>query len=388
MNNFILSFPLCYFIFLLAFVGLPSSSLGADTAVTEKKVRQLQKDIRKLEAQLKEFKGESKNLQTALRSSETKAGKLSQAIRANQREITEGLEQLKDLGQEQNRLKQARKEQAESLRKQLLAAYRMGRQDQIKLLLNQQNPERLSRILRYYEYLNRSKIESIEIYEQTLTSLAEVETEIAGRQLQLEQRQTQLKHNSEQLEANRRQRKKALGQLKRQISGGDKRLQGLKSDRQRLQQVLKQLQQTLKKIDLSWESKEFSQFKGKLKWPTKGRVIQSYGSRTVQGIKNEGMLISAPMGRQVTAVHHGRVVFSDWLRGFGLLMIVDHGNGYMSLYGHNESLLKEVGDWVSTSEKIATVGDSGGLSSTGLYFAIRYKGQPYNPKPWLRRNQG
>ncbi|WP_083704579.1 murein hydrolase activator EnvC [Motiliproteus sp. MSK22-1] len=356
--------------------------------MTEKKVRQLQKNIRKLETQLKEFKGESKSLQTALRGSEKKAGKLSQAIRVNQQQISEGQKQLKALAEEQNRLKEAQVEQAEILRKQLLAAYRMGRQDQIKLLLNQKNPERLSRILRYYEYLNRSKIESIALYQQTLASLTDVEREIAARQQQLEQRQSQLKRNSEQLEASRRQRKKALGQLKRQISGGDKRLQRMKSDRQRLQQVLKQLQQTLKKIDLSWESKEFSQFKGKLKWPTKGRVVRSYGSRTDQGIKNEGILISAPMGRQVTAVHHGRVVFADWLRGFGLLIIVDHGNGYMSLYGHNESLLKEVGDWVSTSEKIATVGDSGGLSSTGLYFAIRYKGQPYNPKPWLRRSQG
>jgi len=369
-------------------VFLPALSVAADSGATKKQISKLQTDIRKLEAQLREFKGESKSLQSQLRNSELRSGKLSHSINTNQTEINAGGERLKALALEQQRLELERQTQAQVLALQLQAAHRVGRQDQIKLLLNQQKPERLSRILRYYEYLNRSRIESIALFEETLFSLAEVETEISQRQQELQQRQKLLKQNSEQLEVSRRQREKALGQLKQQITGSDKRLQQLKADRQRLQVVLKKLQQTLEQIDLAWESKEFVQLKGKLKWPTTGKVVRGYGNRSSQGIKSEGIVIRAPMGRQVRAVHHGRVVFSDWLRGFGLLLIVDHGSGYMSLYGHNQSLFKEVGDWVSASEKIATVGDSGGLSNTGLYFAIRYKGQPSNPKPWLSRRQG
>ncbi len=162
----------------------------------------------------------------------------------------------------------------------------------------------------------------------------------------------------------------------------------MKADQERLQGIIEQLQQSLEKADLDWQNTAFRSLKGKLQWPVSGRLAAGYGSRNAQGMKSEGIVISAPAGRPVAAVHHGRVVFSDWLRGFGLLIIIDHGSGYMSLYGHNQTLLKEVGDWVAAQEPIATVGDSGGLSDAGLYFAIRYKGRPYNPQPWLSPNQG
>ncbi len=377
------------FITLLLF-GLGGAAVGhaANAKLTEKQIRSLQNEIKTLEGQLRQFKGDSKSVEAEIRRTEIDAGKLTQAIRKNKRQVTAGEKQLTELQQRQQGLDLARQEQAEVLAQQLAAAYRIGQQDQLKLLLNQQHPERLSRMLRYYQFLNRSRVETIERYQQTLSSLAAVESNIIDQQDLLKTEQGALKSNSKQLKASRSQRVQALKKLKLQINSADKRLGRLKADRSRLQTVLKKLQQTLKKIDLAWESAEFRQLKGKLKWPTKGKVVRSYGSRTAQGIKNEGLLIRAPMGRSVKAVHHGRVVFSDWLRGFGLLIIVDHGSGYMSLYGHNQSLLKEVGDWVSGNERIATVGDSGGLSETGLYFAIRYKGQPYNPKPWLSKRRG
>ncbi|MCW8884808.1 MAG: peptidoglycan DD-metalloendopeptidase family protein, partial [Motiliproteus sp.] len=357
---------------LLSQLGWSLSVSAADAKATEKQIRQLQSEIKTLEKQLKHFKGESQTVEASIRRSEIAAGKFSQAIRVNQKKMATVDRQLSELGEEQQRLEQAKVVQAEVLAQQLAAAYRIGRQDQLKLLLNQQHPERISRLLQYYQYLNRSRVEAIAIFQQTLDSLADVERNIDQQQQQLKSERAELKNNSEQLDQSRRQRVQALKQLRGEIKGTDKRLGRLKQDRKRLQQVLKQLQQTLKKIDLAWQSKEFRQLKGKLSWPTKGRVIQGFGSRAVQGIKNEGMLIKAPMGRNVRAVHHGRVVFSDWIRGFGLLIIVDHGSGYMSLYGHNQSLLKEVGDWVSANETIATVGDSGGLDQPGLYFAIRY----------------
>ena len=389
LTSFISSKSFRFLLCLLPVLAVQSwTAYGADAKATEKQIRQLQSEIKTLEKQLKQFKGESRTVEASIRRAEVDAGKFSQAIRKNKRQMAAVEKQLGELDKEQQRLQQAKIVQAEVLSQQLAAAYRIGRQDQLKLLLNQQQPQRIARLLEYYQYLNRSRVEAIALYQQTLDSLANVERSIDQQQQQLQQEQVALTRNSEQLDQSRRQRVQALKQLRREIKGTDKRLGRLKQDRKRLQQVLKQLQQTLKKIDLAWQSKEFRQLKGKLKWPTKGRVIQGFGSRTAQGIKNEGMLIRAKMGYNVRAVHHGRVVFSDWIRGFGLLIIVDHGSGYMSLYGHNQSLLKEVGDWVSANETIATVGDSGGLDQPGLYFAIRYKGQPYNPKPWLRRLRG
>ncbi len=365
-----------------------SVGYAANAKLTEQQIRRLQSDIKSLETQLKQFKGDGKTIEAEIRRTEVKAGKLSSSIRQNKSQIVKVEKQLSELSQEQARLDSARQQQAEVLSQQLAAAYRIGQQDQLKLLLNQQQPERLSRILRYYQFINRSRVEAIEQYQQTLATLSEVETNIQQQQVELENQQQVLNNNSEQLKQRRRKRVQAFKKLKSKITTTGKKLGRLKADRSRLKSVLKKLQQTLKKIDLVWESKEFKQLKGKLKWPTKGKVVRNFGSRTSQGIKHEGLLIRAPMGRKVAAVHHGRVVFSDWLRGFGLLIIVDHGSGYMSLYGHNQSLMKEVGDWVSANETIATVGDSGGLWKTGLYFAIRYKGQPYNPKPWLSRRQG
>ncbi|MEH6812620.1 MAG: peptidoglycan DD-metalloendopeptidase family protein [Motiliproteus sp.] len=377
------------FITLLLFsFGGASFSYGANAKLTEEQIRRLQGEIKTLESQLRQFKGDKKTIGSEIRRTETDAGKLAQSIHKNKRQVSVVTKQLAELNIEQQGLSLARQEQAEVLAQQLAAAYRIGQQDQLKLLLNQQQPERISRILHYYQFLNRSRVETIELYQKTLNSLSAVEESILDQQKLLKSEQSALTNNSEQLQVARRQRVQALKKLKLQISSAGQQLGRLKADRGRLESVLKQLQQTLKKIDLAWESAEFRQLKGKLKWPTKGKVVWGYGSHTPQGIKNDGLLIRAPMGRNVRTVHHGRVVFSDWLRGFGLLIIVDHGSGYMSLYGHNQSLLKEVGDWVSGNEAIATVGDSGGLSKTGLYFAIRYKGQPYNPRSWLSKRQG
>ncbi len=380
--------PLVFWLLALLSLGFSMPGDAADAQATEKQVRQLQADIGKLEAQLRQFKGQSQSVERELRRTEKEASQLHRAIGNNEQAISQSRRQLQSLQQERQRLDQARRQQQQVMARQLAAAYRIGRQDQLQLLLNQQQPERISRLMRYYEYLNRSRIDAIELFEQTLASLDQVELDINAQQQQLQSQQQRLKSNSEQLQATRRQRKTTLQQLRQQISSSDQQLGRLKADRGRLRQVLEQLRQTLEQIDLAWESKEFRQLRGRLKWPTSGKVVRTFGSQTALGVKSEGILIGAPAGRGVKAVHHGRVVFSDWLRGFGLLLIVDHGGGYMSLYGHNQALLKEVGDWVDANEKIATVGDSGGLSRTGLYFAIRHNGQPSNPQPWLSRSRG
>jgi septal ring factor EnvC (AmiA/AmiB activator) len=148
--------------------------------------------------------------------------------------------------------------------------------------------------------------------------------------------------------------------------------------------VLSLLQQSLADVsgDLA-DIQSFAALKGKLPWPLAGRTVVRFGSRRrPSGLRWDGLVIAAPLGTEVRAVHRGRVAFSDWLRGFGLLLILDHGDGYMTLYGYNQSLFKEVGEWVETGEPVALAGRSGGRLSPGVYFGIRVHGKPVNPIKW------
>lgn len=169
-----------------------------------------------------------------------------------------------------------------------------------------------------------------------------------------------------------------------------KQLRRWETDEKALVKLLIQLQQTLENMPMGEGTrKNFAQQKGKLPWPTKGKLVIRYGSsRQVGNLKWQGIMIRASQGQNIKAVSHGRVAFADWLRGFGLLIILDHGDGFMSLYGHNQSLLKETGDWVDPGEPISTAGDSGGQSKTGLYFEIRKNGKPVNPMRWCRKQRG
>lgn len=375
--------------FLLGFLVCCVLSFSIPTFAAEnakqQKVDQLKTDIKSLESQLQGFQKEEGDLSGQLRKMEQDAAELYQQLSAVKRKSVDSEVRLGNLKGEQFRLKKDSLVQQSVLAKQLDSAYRMGHQDQIKVLLNQQDPNLVSRMMRYYEYLNESRIEAIKEYQATLQELEQVKRNIQNTQNQLAAQQKDLQTKAEQLSDSRRQREQLLVALTDKIANTDVRLT---KDRQRLQLLVKLVKETLDKNDLNWQSKDFRQLKGSLYWPTAGKVVSQFGSKSHQGISSEGIVISASAGRNVRAVHHGRVVFSDWLRGYGLLIIIDHGSGYMSLYGHNQILSKTVGDWVNAKEVIAEVGDTGGHQHAGLYFAIRHQGKPYNPKSWLAKING
>jgi septal ring factor EnvC (AmiA/AmiB activator) len=173
-------------------------------------------------------------------------------------------------------------------------------------------------------------------------------------------------------------------QLTKEINTDNKKLEDLEISQKELEQLIESVQETLANIDFSQPLEGIKHLKGKLKWPTKGKHIQKYGSRLTGGLRSNGVIIKADEGSAVKAIHYGRVVYADWLRGFGLMLIIDHGKGYMSLYGYNQALYKQVGDWVEVDETIAIVGQSGGRKESALYFELRSKGKPFNPKRWFR----
>jgi septal ring factor EnvC (AmiA/AmiB activator) len=273
---------------------------------------------------------------------------------------------------------------------QLRTAYTMGRQEKLKILLNQQDPAVVSRMLVYYDYLNGARFEQMELIRQKLDKLARLERQASEEKQRLDQLHAIEEAEQRQLEQVRQERQRLIVELNRQLQSKEQELAGLQANEKQLQTLLHELQQALTDIPMDTAADNpFATRKGKLPWPAKGRLEASFGAiRQVGKLRWDGVLIGAAEGQEVRSVHYGRVAFADWLRGFGLLLIIDHGDGYMSLYGYNQSLFKETGEWVEAGEVIAQVGSSGGRSTPGIYFGIRHNGQPIDPKDWCRQIKG
>jgi septal ring factor EnvC (AmiA/AmiB activator) len=255
-------------------------------------------------------------------------------------------------------------------------------------LLSQEEPGTVSRVLAYYEYLSKARARRIASIRERMAELYSMQQEIGRQQEQLGVLREQRRSDREQFMVLRLRREALIEELGRSLTGQGEQLRTLKRDAERLQQVVEQLDKVAEQAEAE-KSKPIKARRGSLAWPVKGRLISRFGSRrAASGLTWDGVVIGAPEGAPVKAVYHGRVAFADWLRGFGLLLILDHGDGYMSLYGFNQTLLKETGEWVDEGEAIALVGDSGGRNHAGLYFAIRHRARPYNPRKWCQRLRG
>ena len=407
---------------LLLLSSLIAPALADQRADTQRQLEAARQDVAELKKMLEKLQQEKSGVQQQLKKTETEMGTLEGQVKELQRELKSSEQEIQRLDQEKKKLQSARTEQQRLIAIQARAAYQSGRQEYVKLLLNQQNPEKFSRTLTYYDYLSQARLEQLSAFNETLRQLANVEQEIVTYQTQLQVQKASLDERHAKLAEARKERQQALAKLNSEFSNRDQRLKARQQEQAELGRVLKTIEETLarqareaeeaRKRALAAQQAEqarpgsqqpsqpsgplvssgavyggpFASARGKLPWPVDGRLVARYG--TPRGgdarTKWDGVLIGAPAGSQVRAVHGGRVVFADWLRGAGLLVILDHGNGYLSLYGHNQSLLKNAGDLVKAGEPIATVGSSGGQDSSALYFAIRQNGRPSDPAQWCR----
>jgi len=295
-------------------------------------------------------------------------------------------EQLASLQQQQEAETQRIAVQREQLAHEARTAYAMGRQKQVKLLLNQEQPDAVGRMLTYFGYFTRARAGKIDAMNASLLRMQKLQVEIGEKTLALSELRSSQRTRVARLAEQKQLRAEAVAALKQQLAKQGGALKQLQGDERRLQELVHSLQELLVDIpaDAS-HNKPFRALKGGLRWPTRGQLSESFGApRGDSGLTWQGVLITAPEGGKVHAVAQGRVAFADWMRGFGLLLIIDHGDGYMSLYGHNQALYKEVGEWVDTGEVVATLGASGGQSRAGLYFELRHKGRPVNPRKWCR----
>ncbi|MGE8307847.1 MAG: murein hydrolase activator EnvC family protein [Pseudomonas kermanshahensis] len=427
---------------LLALSCLLSPAFADERAQTQQQLDATRQDIAELKKMLGKLQEEKSGVQKDLKSTETDIGNLEKQVEALQQELKKTEGELERLDTEKKKLQTARVEQQRLIAIQARSAYQNGREEYLKLLLNQQNPEKFARTLTYYDYLSKARLEQLRTFNETLRQLANVEQDIARQQEQLLAQRADLDSRRQALETERSKRQQVLAKLNNDMKDRDQKLQAREQDQADLGKVLKTIEETLarqareaeearKKALLAQQEAEkrrqqealaaaaareearepveppkkarttlgpmvssdganyggaFSAARGKLPWPVNGRLLARFGDARGSDAraKWDGVMISANPGTQVRAVHGGRVVFADWLRGAGLLVILDHGNGYLSLYGHNQSLLKSAGDIVKAGEAISTVGDSGGQDSAGLYFAIRQQGRPTDPSQWCR----
>jgi septal ring factor EnvC (AmiA/AmiB activator) len=320
-------------------------------------------------------------LENQLKADDLAIAKTAKAINDTEKSLNNTQQKINALSKEKQRLMAQKKAQERLLAKQLRSAYTTGQHDYLKLLLNQEQSEKIQRTITYYQYMNKARINEIEKFQVTIAELITVTSQHQQEVEELKALKVSQQNQRQKLAANKQSRSKTIASLGKKLLSSKQQLAKLKADEANLAAALKKLTELIRaEVNLAGLSK----LKRKLSWPVKGRLLRSFGSRKQGHLKWKGVLLGAPIGRQVQTIHNGTVLFSDWLKGYGLLTVIDHGNGYMSLYAHNQTLLKSVGDQVETGEPIALVGQSGGQNQSGLYFEIRHQGKAVNPKLWCR----
>ncbi len=443
--------------FCLSFIAGKAMAANQQLGTMQSQIKEQQQTIKLSKQELAKLNTQLKADEQAISAAAAKLEQTKQQLKQNQQKLV-GLQQDKlDLEQQASHQKQLLAKQAES-------AFQAGNHDYLKLLLNQQDPAKLSRSLDYYDYLNKARIEAIEALRTTRTKLAKNQQATKETENKLQTLLSEQQQHHQSLLASQQSRAKVRNQLQQSVQDDEQKLTKLvkaekalkarleelrrqreeqerreRAERERLAKLKaeQERQRRLEAQRLAAEQKRIAEQQriaaqqqkvgeqqrlaaqqqkvaeqqnrvaeqqaaarsskpssggygglstnGSLRWPVQGPILISYGSPRTAELKWKGTLIGASEGTQVKAVAPGQVVYADWLDGFGMLLVIDHGRGYMSLYGHNQSLLRQVGQSVEQGEPVALVGDSGGQDRPGLYFEIRYQGEAINPTKWLAK---
>ena len=354
----------------------------------EKKLAKLQQQISKSQQSLEKQRGELGSLEKKLRESEQSIGNLNQKLISIEADLKQSQQKVSELQKEEATLQTQLSNHHNILYAQIRSEYQYGGQQKLKLLLNQQDPEKLGRNLIYYDYLHRARLEEIEQATQILVSVNQVQNEIRAEEALGKQAKFDLLSEKESLENAQNKRKTAIKALNNNVSSEKEKLVSLEGDEKQLKDLIEKLRTMLADIPVVIDGEGFGKLKGKLYWPVVGKPSNKFGQKRNTARSNtnwQGVFIPSTEGNNIRSIHHGRIAFAEWMRGLGLLIIVDHGDGYMSLYGHNQSLFKQVGEWVKAGDRIAAVGNSGGNIDPGLYFEIRKQGSPINPAKWCAK---
>lgn len=375
---------------LLLVIFLPGTCIVVaaqqDTSeASEVELESLRIQIKDVQTKITEARNDVDAYLTELQQSEMAAVEASNSLQSLADTVQEKLLVLDQLRLESSEQEQILGSERKLLAEQVRIAYKTGRHDFLKLFLNQEDPALIGRMMTSHDYYNKARTNRIAEIQMTLQNLKLLQTRIDVETAELQLLRDQQTGKLQQMETYRDSRNSIIASLQQYISEQDRQLQNLQRDEQELADLIINLESGQSVVELYEDLPPFDSLKGKLRWPVTGKIIDHFGSEKKGGkLRWNGVRISAVGGTDVIAVSPGKVIFADWFRNLGLLIIIDHGAGYMSLYGHNESLAKKAGDFVSMGEQIAKVGDTGGQTETALYFEIRQQGTPLDPDLWCQ----
>jgi septal ring factor EnvC (AmiA/AmiB activator) len=394
---------------------VPTSALAATystakPSAAEEELRELKSRIDAIQKRLAEAEESKTEATDALRASERSISDANRALAELAEQSRTASSRLSDLRREIDRIESHLKAQRATLADLLYRQYVAARPDTAAVLLNGQDPNAVARELHYLGYFARARAELIAKLGDNLSRLRALAAEAETRATELAEAVAEQSRQRKRLEQEQRARARVLGRIARDIELQQRQIGTLRRDEARLTRLVDQLAKLIARTPKPRPAREvaprfearppqnerlpqlpddegsFARLKGRLSLPVRGELANRFGSpRQDSGLIWKGLFIAARGGEDVRAIAGGRVVFADWLRGFGNLLIIDHGEGYMSLYGYNETLYKQVGDLIRTGERIATVGNSGGQPDSGLYFEMRHEGRPFDPMSWVPR---
>jgi septal ring factor EnvC (AmiA/AmiB activator) len=359
---------------------LPAAS---DQRKTESDLKAVQAEIERVRNQVRKDRAQQDKLTRELHDAETSAGDVRESLEQLRRERAGHAQRRVELANEKAERQRALANERAALAGQLRAAYLIGREEPLKLLLNQRDPARAGRIFVYYSYFGRARADQISRITENVQRIETLESELEEQDRELAELEERRHSELARLDQARQKRGEVLASLKAESKSRERSLARLKRQKAGLEKLLRDLRRAIESSPID-SNDAFARLRGKLSWPVEGRIAARFGESRAGGVKWDGVLLATERGANVRAISDGRMIYADWLPGLGLLAIVDHGEGYLSLYGHNDRLYKNVGERVSAGEAIAAAGDSGGRPRPEVYFEIRKAGRPVDPKPWFR----
>ncbi|WDT86543.1 peptidoglycan DD-metalloendopeptidase family protein [Alteromonas sp. 009811495] len=356
-----------------------------DPSAQREKLAELQAELRARQQVLENNKASAQELEDVLKASELEIAKVAKALALTKQSLNDVEQEQSQLQAEQSELKTAIRKQQSLLSSQLKSAFMAGHYDYAKMLFYQDDARTFERVITYYQYVAKARQKEIESFRGNVARLEEVNEALEEKALALVNLQKDQENQRAVLITRQDDRKTTLKKINQTIASENQKIASLQADEKALKDAIEAArlaaERAAREAKISLDG--LAKLKGKLKAPVDGRIRNLFGNRRQGQVRWKGIIIDGAEGDPVNSIAPGKVLYADWLRGFGLVSIIDHGDGYMSVYGHNQALLKQAGDEVRSGERIALVGRSGGQEYPNLYFEIRHKGKALNPRTWF-----
>jgi len=384
-NRYIIVFIAAVYCALPFGAMMPAVAQEKINEAQREKLAVLQAELRARQQVLENSKASAQELEEVLKSSELEIAKVARALSDTSKALDNVESEQAELQREQSELKSAIRQQQSLLSSQLKSAFMAGHYDYAKMLFYQDDARTFERVITYYQYVAKARQQEIESFRSNVARLEAVNLELEEKAQALAQLQSDQESQRAVLVTRQSDRKATLKKIQNTIATESQRIASLQADEQALKDAIEAARIAAEKAarEAKISLNGLAQLKGKLTSPVDGRIRNLFGNRRQGQVRWKGIIIDGAEGDPVTSIAPGKVLYSDWLRGFGLVSIIDHGKGYMSVYGHNQALLKQAGDEVRQGERIALVGRSGGQEYPNLYFEIRHKGKALNPRAWF-----